>query len=446
MDRIKRLAGALLTLQRGSGRNNPLPAIVFGVAVIVFGLGSFATWSAVAEISSAIIASGTLKVSTSRKKVQPLEGGVVREIAVQNGVKVNVGDILVRLDDTQARASFGILQQNYDLLRATVARLRAELQSSDKIEYPAGLLERADLASVSDIIEGQGNVFDARRKTLQGQAEMIRNRIDRLEDEIVGLLDQSATKTEQMEIIAQENTDLKKLLKKGLVQRSRVHALSREALRLKGEKGEHETGVARTRRLIAEAELEVIQLRRNFEKEVSDELGAKETEMLALAERVAAAEHKVHQSVVRATESGIVVNLDIHTLGGVVQPGATLLEIVPIRDQLLVEAHIRPIDIDSVSVGLDAEIMFSAFSQKKNPKLTGSIAYVSADVLTDARTGAPYFLAQISVDKDELEKLSDSKLLPGMPADVFIKTGTRTPLAYLMQPLRDSFSKAWREP
>ena len=228
---------------------------------------------------------------------------------------------------------------------------------------------------------------------------MIRNRIDRLEDEIVGLLDQSATKTEQMEIIAQENTDLKKLLKKGLVQRSRVHALSREALRLKGEKGEHETGVARTRRLIAEAELEVIQLRRNFEKEVSDELGAKETEMLALAERVAAAEHKVHQSVVRATESGIVVNLDIHTLGGVVQPGATLLEIVPIRDQLLVEAHIRPIDIDSVSVGLDAEIMFSAFSQKKNPKLTGSVAYVSADVLTDSRTGAPYFLAQVSVDK-----------------------------------------------
>jgi HlyD family type I secretion membrane fusion protein len=425
---------------------NPVPAIAFGVAVILFGLGSFAAWASLASISSAIVAAGTLKVPTSRKTVQTANGGVVRELAVSNGETVDVGDVLVRLDDTMARSSLDILQSNYDQLRATVARLHAEREGADTITFAHDLLARADTTSVADILAGQRALFKARKASTDGQVSMTRERIGRLEEEIVGLESQSSAKAEQIEIIKREHADLKDLLKKGLVPRQRVLALEREILRLRGEKGEHDAGVARARRQIAETELEILQLTKNFEQQVSDALGEKETEMFALAERVASARHTLEQQVIRATETGIVVGLDVHTIGGVVQPGATLLEIVPGAEKLVVEARIRPVDIDNVTVGQEAEIVFSAFARRQVPKMAGHVVYVSADVLSDPRTGAAYYVAQVSVAPDDLSALKKLKLLPGMPVEVFVKTGERTPLAYLTQPLRDSLSKAWREP
>jgi len=240
--------------------------------------------------------------------------------------------------------------------------------------------------------------------------------------------------------------DLIKLLKKGIVARTRVLELQREISRLKGEKGAHDAGIARTRRLITETGLERLQTKYNFAKEVADELGAKETEMFELEERVAAAKHALDQTVIRATENGIAVGLDVHTVGGVVKPGATLLEIVPVKDNLFVEVKVRPTDIDNIVVGLNADVVFSAFSRRQVPRLRGEVIYVSADVLTDQRTGAAYYTAHVSVDERELSKLKSLKLVPGMPADVMIRTGERTPLAYLMEPLRYSLARAWREP
>ena len=430
----------------GGERGNPFPAIVFGLVVIVVGLGGFTTWAALANISGAIVTSGTLKVMSNRKKVQVSEGGTVRELAVRNGTRVEAGDILLRLDDTKARSSLGIVQSNYDLLRATVARLHAELIRADSITLPDDLVKRENDKVVADILAGQLQLFEARSTALKGQNEMLRERIGRLEEEIIGLEAQSAAKTEQIEIIKREYHDLNGLLKKGLAPRTRVLALKREMSRLKGEKGAQDAGIARTRRQIAETRLEQIQLTNNFNKEVSDELGAKETEMFGLEERVAAARHSLDQTVIRATENGIVVDLNVHTVGGVIQPGATVLEIVPIQDNLFVEVQVRPADIDNIAVGMKADIIFSAFSQRQLPRLSGDVVYISADVLTDKRTGMPYYIAHASINENTLSKLKSLKLIPGMPADVMIRTGERTPLAYLTQPMRDSLARAWREP
>lgn len=425
--------------------SNPVPAVVFGVSIIVFALGSFIAWSALASISSAIVSSGTLKVSSNRKSVQTSEGGTVVKLSVQNGAHVAIGDILVRLDDTKSRSILGVLQSNYDHIRATVARLRAERRDVEKIIFPLELVVRSEDPEVTDILEAQRHLFHARKTAFVGQKEIFKERMGQLIEEIKGLHDQSTTKDKQIKIIQAEHDSLIVLFKKGMIQKTRMLALEREALRLQGEKSHHIAGIARAKGKMAEARLEVLQFRKNFESDVSDQLTAKETEMFGLAERVVAARHALGQTEIRATENGIVVDLKIDTVGQVLQPGATLLEIVPENDELIVEARIRPADIDNIAVGMSAEVVFSAFSRKQVPKLPGKIFYISADILTDAKLNVSYYLAKVSIQKTGVFKSGPFKLLPGMPAEIFIVTGERTPLAYLTQPLRDSMSRAWRE-
>ena len=426
--------------------SNPLPAVVFGLSIIFLGLGSIVAWSALVSISSAIVSSGTLKVSSNRKPVQTSEGGTVRKLSVQNGARVSAGDILVSLDDTKARSTLKVLQSNYDLVRATVARLRAEQRGFEEIVFPGDLLARKNDSEVADMLGAQRYFFNARKKAFAGQKSIIFARINRLYEEINGLIAQSSFKDEQVKIIQVEYQNLKTLLKKGLIQKSRMLALEREALRLKGEKRAHESGITRAEGQATEARLEILQYHKTFISEVSDQLTAKETEMFGLTERVMAAKYALEQTEIRATGSGIVVDLKIDTVGQVLQPGAVLLEIVPENDELIVEARIRPADIDNIAVGLNAEVVFSAFSRAQIPKLSGQVIYVSADILTDTRTSVSYYLAKVSVQKNDFFKSKPIKLLPGMPADVFIVTGERTPLSYLTQPLRDSMFRAWREP
>lgn len=422
------------------------PAIIFGLAVVLLGLGSFAAWATVADLSSAIVAKATIKVLSNRKKVQSETGGTVRAITVTDGQHVKVGDVLIRLDDTKAGAAVDILQGNYDLAQATVSRLRAELAGADSIDFPDELRARASDPGVADILRGQRQLFEARRRALTGQIDMTREQVRQLGEQTNGLKAQSAAEADQIGLIEREHADLSQLLEKKLVPQSRVLALEREAARLKGAKGDHDAQIASAQAQIAAARLQMIQQRMTFEKEVSDELGAKEAEMFSLARQLLDARHTLEQTVIRATESGIVVGLEVHTIGGVVQPGETLLEIVPAADNLVLEAHIRPVDIDNVTVGLDAETVFPGLSRRELPRLVGQVTYVSADALSDPQLRTSYYTAYVSLSKAELAKLGGHELVPGMPAEVFIKTGERTPLAYLMQPLTESFSRAWREP
>jgi len=425
--------------------SNARPAILFGLAVIIFGLATFAAWATVANLSSAIIGSGTVKALSNRKIVQSLEGGTVREITVENGQSVKVGDMLIQLDETKARTALDVVQSAYDLALATVARLQAERDQLDKIDFPESLLLRAGDPNVADIIASQNRQFAARQNAFNGQIEVLGEQAKQLKEQINGLTAQSTSQADQIAISQRDYDDMTGLLENNLVSKSRVTELERELARLKGTKADIDSRIAAAQAQVSQAELEILQLRATFEKDIADELGTKEAEMYALEQQVLDAKHTLEQKVIRATENGTVVGLNVYTVGGVVEPGATLMEIVPTSDNMIIEARIRPVDVDNVRFGMEAEIVFPGFSRRELPRLTGFVTYVSADALTDQRTGVPYFAAKVTLSDEDLIILQDHQLLPGMPADVFIKTGERSPLTYLLEPLTESFARAWRE-
>jgi HlyD family type I secretion membrane fusion protein len=425
---------------------NARPAIIFGLAVILFGVGTFCTWAAVANLSSAIIGAGIVKVVSNRKEVQSPDGGTVRLINVRNGQKVKIGDVLIQLDQTKEQASLDVIRSNYDLAQATVARLEAERSGAENIQFPQDLLSRVDDSDVTDILRGQQQLFQVRRQTLSGQVNLIREQIRQLKEQSRGLVAQSQAQADQIAISQSEHDDLSQLLNKKLVSRSRVLELEREAAQLKGKKNDFEAQIAATEAQVAQANLQILQQRMTFVKEVNDELGKQQSSVFTLGQQLLDAKHSLDQKIIRATANGIVVGLDVHTIGGVVEPGATLLEIVPVEDNLVIEARIRPTDIDNISSGMEADVVFPGLPRREMPRLMGAVTYVSADAITDQKTAASYFVANISLSRGEEQKLDDHPLLPGMPAEVYIKTGEQTPFAYLTQSFRESLDHAWREP
>ena len=346
---------------------NARPAIVFGLAVIILGVGTFCAWASFASLSSAIIGNGTVKVVSNRKKVQSPDGGTVRAIEVENGQRVKAGDVLVLLDDTRERASLDVIQGNYDLAQATVARLQAERNGAEAIEFPQELLSRASNPGVADLMEGQRQMFDVRQQALAGQTNLIREQITQLNEQSKGLVAQSEAEAEQIGISESEHDGLSKLLKKGLISKTRVLELEREAARLKGRRNDFEAQTASAQAQIAQANLQILQQRMNFVSEVNDELGKQKAELFTLAQQLSDARHSLDQKVIRATANGIAVELNVHTLGGVVEPGATLLEIVPVEDNLVIEAHIRPTDIDNLATGMEAVVAFPGCRAAKFP-------------------------------------------------------------------------------
>lgn len=442
-------------LGRGGGRDgsseavlptDTRPAMVFGLAVLLLTFGGFGTWAAVSRIESAVIAPGSLKVTSNRKEVQHLEGGIVKELLVENGDRVQEGAVLVRLDETRARASLQILRGQYASARASVARLQAELVGDDAVAYSPEL--KAEVAAdpvLAELLDGQDTLFTARRLALEGQISMIAERIGQLKEEIEGRRAQEASRADQIALLEDELAGLQELYEKGHAPRTRLLALQREKARLEGERGEHLAAIARSKRLISEARLEMLQVRHQFAQEVAEELRQRQDEMFDLAERVSAAEFTADKIEITAPVSGFVVGLAVHTEGGVVQPGETLMEIVPEDDTLIVETRVRPVDIDEVALGQDAAVVFTGLPQRSTPRLAGAVSYVSADVMIDEATQMPFYTVRVEVPEHEAARLGNRLLQPGMPAEVMIKTGARTPLNYLAQPIADSLRRAWKE-
>ncbi len=425
--------------------SNPRPAILLGLLVILVAFGGFGTWATMAPIASAVIAPGVVTVDSSRKKIQHLEGGSVNEMRVRDGDAVKAGDILIRLDEIRPKASLAILQTRYDTARASEARLLAEQQGLREISFPEGLLTRGDNGKVAEILAGQRHLFEARRTSLEGEAEILESRIKQLQDDAGGILAQQKAKERQISLIREEVDSIKGLLNKGFTDRPRYLALEREMARLEGERGELISEIARTNTRIGETQLEIIQLQRNFSEKVVTDLRTIGAEIADLEERIGAARHTLDNIEIRAPVDGVVVGMEVHTVGGVIGAGETILEIVPANDQLIIEARVQPHDIDNIFVGLYADVQFTAFKQRTTPNLLGEVTYLSADRIVDARTGEAYYLARILVTDDEVKRLGDDRLQPGMPADIMIKTGERTAFQYLVQPLLDSFEKSWRE-
>lgn len=420
-------------------------AILAGVCVAALTFGGLGTWAASADLASAVLAPGTFVVEGDRKLVQHLEGGVVSQLFVKDGDSVEAGQLLLSLDATQVRASLGVLRANLDAALAERARLVAEREEKAAVVFPDALIERGEDPGVQETVTGQNRLFEARLAAFEGRVEVLRQRIAQLKEEITGIEAQQRSKTRQVALIGEELAGLQELFAKGLTEKPRILALQRDQARLEGERGEHLAAIARAKKAIGETELEILQSTLQRQEEISTSLREVQTRILDLSERIAAARDRVDKIELRAPTAGVVVSLAITTEGAVLQPGETVLEIVPHDTRLVIEAKLRPDDIDSVAVGQTARLRLTALVQRTTPTLTGRVIYVSADRLEEQRSGEPYFLALVALDPNQIARLEGQPVLPGMPAEVMVETGARTALDYLVQPISDTLAKAWRE-
>jgi len=416
-----------------------------GLAILLAGVGGFVGWASLAPIDSAAVASGVVAVEFNRKTVQHLEGGIVRDILVREGERVAPGDLLVRLDDTQVLAQLEIVRSQYLAGRAQEARLIAERDGYREVVFPDDLLAARSDPRVKEAIAGQQQVFAARSKALSGEKEVLEQRIEQLNEQIRGLEALSASKLERIESYKAEIKDFKKLYEKGLTDRLRLREMERLAAELEGERAEHQSSIAAGQVQIGETRLQIIQLERKQQTEVTQELRDTQAKLFDLRERIRALEDTVARTEVKAPVGGAVVGLAVHTVGGVVAPGGRILDIVPQDEQLIVEAHVSPVDADRVSPGLEAQLRFSAFNTRTTPTVAGHVLTVSGDRITDSSTKESYYLARIQVGKEGMAELRGLTLLPGMPVDVMIKTGERTFFEYLIKPITDRLAKSFRE-
>jgi HlyD family secretion protein len=414
------------------------------VGFVTFGIGG---WAATSELTGAVIGQGVLVVDSSVKKVQHLTGGVVAELRVREGDKVKAGDILVRLDETQTLANATIISKSFDDLVARQARLESERDSVDQITFPKVLLDRARDSSseAARAINAEKSLFDLRRQARSGQKAQLKERSAQLQEEIKGYLGQVDAKQKEVDFIHQELEGVRTLFQKNLVPMNRLTALERDTARLEGERSQLSGSIAQSKGKMAEIALQIIQVDQDLRTEVGKDLIEAQSKISELAERKTAAVDQLNRIDIRAPQSGRVHQLSVHTVGGVISPGEQIMMIVPDADALAVEVKIAPRDIEQVYVGQTASMRFAAFDQKTTPGIEGEVSMVSAETTQDQRTGTSYYIARVQLSPEQLVKMGDAKLLPGMPVDVFIKTPGRTALSYLIKPLRDQAERAFKE-
>lgn len=427
--------------------SNPRLPILVGALIIFLAFGGLGTWAAVAPLSSAVVAPGTVMVESNRKEVQHFEGGIVEEILVREGDQVKMGQVLVRLKPTQAKATAAMVSNQYRNFQAMEARLIAERDGDEIVRFPPDLLAVAETdPEIREFVDGQLSQFEERRKSLEGQIGLLESRIAQLRQEIEGLKVQKASKERQVNLYNEELVGLRELYEKGWYSRTRILAMERELARLEGEIGGDVSNMARAEKGIGEAELQIIQTRQKFREEVVSQLRDVQAQLADLRERSTVATDILERTAIRAPQDGVVQNLKLHTTGGVVRPGDVLMEIVPSDDKLIIEAQVSPLDIDNVRTGQMAEVQFSAFKSRNLPVIEGEVILVSPDRLVDERQNQAYYAARVRVPEKELHKLGDKhRLQAGMPATVLIQTGERTVLDYFLKPLEDAMTRAMVE-
>jgi HlyD family secretion protein len=419
--------------------------IRLGLAVVVILVGGMGGWAAATRLAGAVIAAGTLVVENNVKKVQHPTGGIVKELNVKEGDTVAAGDLLILLDGTQASASLGIILGGLDELGARKARLEAESAGADSVVFPAELLARAHEPHLGKILSGEQTLFALRQAERAGQKRLLRERIAQLGKEVEGFTAQAAAKEHEIALVAKELSGTQLLYQKGLMTLSRLTDLERTSAHLDGERGQLVASTAEANGRIAEMELEIIQIDQKLRSEVGAELADIRTKLAELQERKTAAQDQLDRLAIKAPQSGIVHELAVHTIGGVVQAAEPLMLIIPSATALAVDARIAPAEVDRLHVGQKVALRFSSFNQRTTPEIDGRLARVSADVMQDERTGLSYYTARIDISADQLGRLGMVKLLPGMPVETFIATEERTVLSYLVKPLSDQVLHAFRQ-
>jgi membrane fusion protein, type I secretion system len=425
----------------GSLRRHIL-AVGIAAVLLVAGLGG---WAATTEFSGAVIAQGQLVVDSNVKKVQHPTGGVVGELRVKDGDKVKAGDIVVRLDDTQTRANLAIVTKALDEFAARQAREEAERDGTDAIDFPADLLKRMDNPDVGKAVNGERRQFEVRRAARAGQREQLTQRIAQLREEITGYDAQINSKISQVDWITKELAGVTELWQKNLVPYTRVTTLEREKARIEGERGQLVAAIAQSKGKITETQLKILQIDQDMRTEVGKDLADIRGKTAEYVERKITAEDQLKRVDIRAPQDGMVHQLSVHTVGGVIGQGEQIMLIVPESDALDVEAKIQPQDIDQIRIEQGAVLRFSAFNSRTTPELNGVVIRVSADVSEDQKNGAHYYTVRISVPQSEVARLEGLRLLPGMPVEAFVQTSPRTVLSYLVRPLHDQLARAFRE-
>ena len=419
--------------------------VLVGTIIVLIFFGFFGAWAVFAPLDSAAIASGTLAVENNRKVVQHLEGGIVKEILVRDGDAVKAGQPLIRLVGIQPRAQLQLIRGQRNALLARAARLRAERDGNAGLSFPEELTAQGDDPRVQESMLGQLNIFEARRDAIEGQRQILGQRVAQFREEIFGVQAQIRSADEQLVLIEDELTGLQTLFAKGLTPKSRLLALQRRKAEIQGERGQNLSAIARAKQNITEAEIRIFELRTEQVSEVVSELREVETELLDLQERLGAAEDVQRRTDVISPADGVVVDMQITNVGAVIQPGERLLDVVPGNEKLVIDARVTPTDIDVVHPGLPAQVRLVAFNQRITPTVEGTVASVSADRLIDEATGESYFTARIEISNPDDPTLDGLVLLPGMPAEVLIRTGERTLLQYLVSPVQQSFTRSLTE-
>lgn len=432
-------------------KNSPAPSdrmtgqVLFGLAVVVLMFGGIAGWTIGTRIEGAVVAPGMVAVESNRKTVQHLEGGIVGEIYVQEGDYAEAGQLLMRLDDTLTQANLAIVVNQQSDFLAQRARLTAELTGKESVAYPARLLEQGAESAVAEMILAQDQLFTARREARAAEAASVRQRIAAFGEQIKGLKQQGGAVSRELKLSREELQVLEGLLRKELVPITRVLELRRSLARLEGQRAGGRAQIASLKAQIHEAEAQIARADKEFREEVSNDLTTVQAQLYTLTEQRAAAEDRLERGEIRAPQAGRVLDLRVHTKGGVITAGDPIMNIIPSEDELVLMAQVPPADVDRVSTGLDATIRLTAFNQDMTPEITGKVQTVSADSVYDEVQQASFFRTQISISKAELSKIGGLQLVPGMPAEILIKTGERQVISYLMKPLLDSFARTFRD-
>jgi membrane fusion protein, type I secretion system len=416
-----------------------------GLRMLLLGLGVGGAWATFVPLSAAVVVTGSLVVESSTKKVQHPSGGIVAQIPVHDGTHVKAGDLVLRLDETQARAGLQVITSQLGEVMVRIARLVAERDGLDEPRMPPALAERSGDQDLDARFASETSLFKARATSRQNQKELLQSRVAQLEEQIGGLEAQMKSNASQIELIAGELEGVRSLFEQRLAPITRLNALQRDSARLEGERGQLQSTIAETKSKIGEARLQMIRIDRDFRADVIKDLREAEGRQAELAERRIAAQDQLNRIDILAPTAGVVHRLAVHTLGGVIRAGDVVMEIVPDADELQVEARLPPKDIDQVKVGQATLVRFSAFDQRTTPQLSGVVSYVSADLSHEPQSETSYYTVRVTLPEEEHRRLAGLRLVSGMPAEIFVQTGSRTMLSYLLKPITDQLHRAFNE-
>jgi HlyD family type I secretion membrane fusion protein len=424
---------------------SPTPYIAAGYLTILIGFGGFGTWAALAPIASGVVANGTVSVESNRKTVQHLEGGIVSEIVAKEGDVVGPGDVVLRLDPTQALGTYTYLRDRVGQLQAQEARLIAENTNAAALSMPPELLMQGS-AAIKAAIGLQTTIFSDRRRSRDGQIGILQARMDQLKDAVAGLMEQRDATDQQTKSLQEEVERLTQGQEKGAVTINQISQATRAQLNMQGDRGSITSEIAKIRQTISETQLQIVQVSQEFVERAGGELRDVRDQLGEATEKAGAAKDVLDRTTIRAPVRGMLQNIRVHTKGGVIRAAEPVMDIIPLDDNLVVTAKVRPIDIDNVKIGLKAEVRFSSFSSRTTPAVFGKVTVLSQDVIEPTQANeAPYYEARVEVDDKDIPMEIRGRLLPGMPADVIISTGERTFAQYIARPLVDAFHKSMRE-